>query len=175
MAYVGLVQLICEYSTIRLEWPVAFRSASLLAGSFARLDLYLPCACVVFTSRQHVCGSRSQANGSQYHPCESSTHLLRSSRDAGSRVRRNSNVASVPGFFIWHTVSLREVRNEFRARYDEQCKRLLLVCGGRRSNLRMAESIYPIGADLRVLAGNREIVRIPRRTKDFHHELVQTR
>ena len=66
--------------------------------SLHRLDLYLPCACVVFTSRQHVCGSRSQANGSQYHPCESSTHLLRSSRDAGSRVRRNSNVASVPGF-----------------------------------------------------------------------------
>lgn len=29
-------QLICEYSTIRLEWPVAFRSASLLAGSFAQ-------------------------------------------------------------------------------------------------------------------------------------------
>ena len=51
----------------------------------------------------------------------------------------------------------------------------LCVCVGRRSNLRMAESIYPIGAHLRVLAGNREIVRIPRRTKDFHHELVQTR
>ena len=49
------------------------------------------------------------------------------------------------------------------------------LCVWGRSNLRMAESIYPIGAHLRVLAGNREIVRIPRRTKDFHHELVQTR
>lgn len=48
------------------------------------------------------------------------------------------------------------------------------LCVG-RSNLRMAESIYPIGAHLRVLAGNCEIVRIPRLTKDFHHELVQTR
>lgn len=80
-----------------------------------------------------------------------------------------------PVFYLAYGVTAGS-ENEFRARYDEQCKRLLLVWGGgRRSNLRMAESIYPIGAHLRVLAGNREIVRIPRRTKDFHHELVQTR
>ena len=79
-----------------------------------------------------------------------------------------------PVFYLAYGVTAGS-ENEFRARYDEQCKRLLLVCVGRRSNLRMAESIYPIGAHLRVLAGNREIVRIPRRTKDFHHELVQTR
>lgn len=78
-----------------------------------------------------------------------------------------------PVFYLAYGVTAGS-ENEFRACYDEQCKRLLLVCGG-GSNLRMAESIYPIGAHLRVLAGNREIVRIPRRTKDFHHELVQTR
>lgn len=80
-----------------------------------------------------------------------------------------------PVFYLAYGVTAGS-ENEFRACYDEQCKRLLLVCvGGGCSNLRMAESIYPIGAHLRVLAGNREIVRIPRRTKDFHHELVQTR
>lgn len=78
-----------------------------------------------------------------------------------------------PVFYLAYGVTAGS-ENEFRARYDEQCKRLLLVWGG-RSNLRMAESIYPIGVHLRVLAGNCEIVRIPRRTKDFHHELVQTR
>lgn len=81
-----------------------------------------------------------------------------------------------PVFFIWHTVSLREVRmSSAPATMNSANDYYLCVCGGRRSNLRMAESIYPIGAHLRVLAGNREIVRIPRRTKDFHHELVQTR
>lgn len=78
-----------------------------------------------------------------------------------------------PVFYLAYGVTAGS-ENEFRARYDEQCKRIITCVWG-RSNLRTAESIYPIGAHLRVLAGNREIVRIPRRTKDFHHELVQTR
>lgn len=76
--------------------------------------------------------------------------------------------------FIWHTVSLREVRMSSAPATMNSANDYYLCVGG-CSNLRMAESIYPIGAHLRVLAGNREIVRIPRRTKDFHHELVQTR
>ncbi len=79
-----------------------------------------------------------------------------------------------PVFYLAYGVTAGS-ETEFRARDDEQCKRLLLVCVGGVLICGWRNQFTRFVRHLRVLAGNREIVRIPRRTKDFHHELVQTR
>ena len=61
---------ICDYSNVRLQLCIGFKPYDLICVS---------CACSVMHA-----GADRWANGSQYHPCESSIHM-RSSRTAGRR------------------------------------------------------------------------------------------
>lgn len=77
---------ICDYSYVRLQLCIGFKPYDLIC---------VPCACSVMHAEQIV-----GANGSQYHPCESSTHM-RSSRTAGRRGLLRINFRSIrPSGFL---------------------------------------------------------------------------